>query len=102
MVLRITGLADRVDTPGLDREQIRQQEFQASVDRAQSAADGVFALVNSRMGGNLGADWGAVTTIVDNNVGAGACLLAESGASLTEAQRQRNRRVFFLFLQFKP
>lgn len=99
--LQITALADRVDTPGLSREQIRQQEFQASSDRANAAADGLFAIINNEVGGGLGSGWPDVINIAGTLRGIGACLLEESGPNLSEAQRQRNRRVFFQVTTFQ-
>jgi hypothetical protein len=99
--IQITALADRVDTAGLSREQIRQQEFQASLDRANAASDGLFAIINNQVGGGLGNGWPDVNNISENREGIGACILAESGPNLSEAQRQRNRRVFFQVVTFQ-
>lgn len=96
----ILGLADRVDTPGLSREQIRQQEHAAALGRANSATDGVFALLNDRVGGVLGDGWPSVDNIAERRESLGACILAESGPNLSEAQRQRNRRVLFAVTQY--
>jgi hypothetical protein len=101
-MLRVTGLSDRVDTAGLTREQIRDQEYEASSVRARSATDGIFAMLNARVGGTLGADWVDVPNIAVSNQGSGAAYLTESGSPLTEAQRQRNRRVYLRFTQFVP
>jgi hypothetical protein len=100
--LQILGLADRVDTAGLSREDIRQQEFQASQDRASTASDAVFSMLNDRVGGQLGSDWGSVANIAEISQGIGACTLAQSDANLSEDQRQQNRRVTFQFVQFTP
>jgi hypothetical protein len=99
--VQIIALADRVDTAGLSREQIRQQEFQASLDRANAASDGLFAILNNEVGGGLGSGWSDVNNIAEFRQGIGASILAESGPNLSEAQRQRNRRVFFAVVTYQ-
>lgn len=101
-VLQIHGFADRVDTPGLSREQIRQQEFTASDARAVSTADGLFAMVNDAAGGGLGSSWSDVPNIAIAAVGRGAPTLVENSANLSEIQRQRNRRIGIVYFRFVP
>lgn len=97
-----TGHSDRVDTAGLTRQQIREQEYDASRARVRNASDGIFAMLNARLGGVFGADWSSVPNIAENSQGLGAALLANSDDALSEAQRQQNRRIHCQFIQYVP
>lgn len=101
-VLTITGHSDRVDTPGLTREQRREQELQASADRSDSAEAGIKQILASRMAGPAPADWDDVQQLAFLSRVAGAAVLKEGGASLSEQQRRRNRRVQFRVVRFQP
>lgn len=100
--LTIVGASDRVDTPGLSREEIRRLERVASEDRAISAAQGIFLMLNDEFGGALGDSWQGLPDVAEVNLGKGAAFLVEDAPSLTEAQRRRNRRVIFHMVHFHP
>jgi hypothetical protein len=100
--LTIIGRSDRVDTPGLTREEIRQQEYDASFARAESAVLAIFAVINARVPGGLGGGWEEVQQIAVFDTAAGAAHLVESGPVLSEEQRQRNRRVTVTLTRFIP
>lgn len=101
-VLTITGHADRVDTSGLSREQIRQQEFEASDARAVSAKAGVRELVNQNTPFFIPDDLNDMDQIFIADRPAGAAVLREDSVPLSEDQRQRNRRVQFRLIRFQP
>lgn len=99
-VVRIQGHSDRDDTPGLSREEHRVKELTASVDRANSATDGLLELVR---GEDLEfADWADVQQIVVMPTVAGGADLVHSAPSLSDAQRRQNRRVTFVVARFQP
>jgi hypothetical protein len=103
-VLIIQGHSDRVDTPGLSREQCRLQELQASIDRANSATHGVFQIIASKVPDpqSFPTDWADLNQVVVSPKAAGAAMLVNSDASLSEEQRKRNRRVAFTLVTFLP
>ena len=101
-VLTITGHADRVDTPGLTREQIRQQEFEASDARAVSAKAGVRDLINQQTPFFIPDDLNDLSQIFVADRPAGAAVLREDSVPLSEDQRKRNRRVQFRLIRFQP
>jgi hypothetical protein len=101
-VLRAIGHSDRVDKEGTSREQRRAQELQASIDRVNSALDGIYQLVAAQIGAEIPTDWGEVTNIGVTPVAAGAAVLVESADALSEEQRQRNRRVELALFVFLP
>jgi hypothetical protein len=101
-VLTVLGYADRVDTPGLGREDIRNQEFAAGVARAVSSKETIFTMLNTAVGGTLGTTWADVVNITVVFPSLGAANLINSDSGLTEAQRQRNRRVLMFVTQFIP
>ena len=101
-VLTITGHGDRVDTEGLSREQRRQLEFEASDARATSAKAGVRELINNQTPFFIPDDLNDLEQLFVADRPAGAAVLRESGESLTEEQRLRNRRVQFRLIRFQP
>jgi flagellar motor protein MotB len=101
-VLTITGHSDRVDTEGLSREQRRQQELDASSDRAKSADYGVKNILHSRFQGMLPVDLDDIDLLAIVFRAAGAAVLWEKGSSLSAAQRRQNRRVQFRVIRFVP
>jgi hypothetical protein len=101
-VLTITGHADRVDTEGLTREQRRQQEFDSSDARALSAVAGVRQLIDQQTPFFIPADLNDLSQLHVADRPAGAAVLKESTDSLSEEQRQRNRRVQFRVIRFQP
>lgn len=101
-VLTITGHADRVDTEGLTREQRRQQEFEASQARSDSADQGVKEIIRSRFLGFVPADLDELQQLAILPRPAGAAVLREASDMLTEEQRKRNRRVQFRVVRFQP
>jgi hypothetical protein len=101
-VLTITGHSDRVDTEGLTREQRRQQEFDASQARSNSADEGVKEIIRSRFLGFVPADFNELQQLAILPRPAGAAVLREGSELLTEEQRKRNRRVQFRVVRFQP
>lgn len=98
-VLAIIGRADRVDTPGLSREEIRQQEYDASSARCDGAFGGIYVLVQERFG-LFPDDWS--NRVHTMGVPTGASRLLYSHPDLSELERQQNRRVTFTLVQFTP
>lgn len=101
-VLTITGHADRVDTAGLTREQIRQQELDASDARAISAVAGVRQLIDQQTPFFIPDDLNDMPQLFVADRPAGAAVLRETSVPLSEDQRQRNRRVQFRLIHFQP
>ena len=101
-VLCAVGHSDRVDTEGTSREQRRAQELQASIDRVNSAVDGIYQLVAAQIAAEIPTDWGEVTNVGVKPVAAGAAVLVESADALSEEQRLRNRRVELALFVFLP
>ena len=101
-VITVAGHSDRVDTPGIDREQRREQELQASKDRAQSALAFIDASLRGLAAQPLPADLNDLQQIHFSTRWAGASLLVEKDAILSEAQRQSNRRVQLRVIRFAP
>jgi hypothetical protein len=101
-VLTVTGHADRVDTPGLTREEIRQQEFEASDARAVSAKAGVREIINQQTPFFIPDDLNDMDQIFVADRPAGAAVLREDSVPLSEDQRKLNRRVQFRLIRFQP
>jgi hypothetical protein len=101
-VLTVTGHADRVDDPGLTREEIRQQEFDASDARAISAKAGVRELIDQNTPFFIPADLNDMPQLFVADRPAGAAVLRENSVPLSEDQRKRNRRVQFRLIRFQP
>jgi len=101
-VLTVTGHADRVDTPGLTREQRRQQEFDASDARALSAVAGVRQLIDQQTPFFIPSDLNDLSQLHVADRPAGAAVLKETADDMNEEQRQRNRRVQFRVIRFQP
>ena len=93
-----------MDTEGLSRENRRLQELQANADQAKSASAGVFQIVASEVPNPeaFPADWADVSQVAMLTRVAGAALLFNSSAALTEAQRKENRRVELTLVTFIP
>jgi hypothetical protein len=101
-VLALEGHADRVDTPGLSREQTRTQELQASIDRANSASDGIFQTLASNSSEDFPSDWADLMQVGIVLSACGGAVLINSGVSLSEPERQQNRRVKLTLVSFLP
>jgi hypothetical protein len=101
-VLTITGHSDRVDTAGLTREQRRLQEFSASTDRADSAAEGIEQIIHDRLLGFVPDDFDELQQVAIFPRAAGAAVLRESAEALSDVQRRRNRRVQMRVVRFQP
>lgn len=100
-VLSIAGHSDRVDTAGVDRHAARIQELESSEARAESCLEFMVSLINSEVAG-LPADLDSLDTFSLAVRWAGASLLRESDAVLSDAQRERNRRVQIRAVAFVP
>jgi hypothetical protein len=101
-VLTVTGHSDRVDTEGLTREQRRQQEFAASGERANNAAEGVKQIIRDNFLGVVPANLDELQQLAILVRAAGAAVLSESAEGLSEEQRRRNRRVQFRVVRYQP
>lgn len=100
-VVTVAGHGDRVDTPGLTREQRRLQELQASTDRASNAVDAITQIINERLKGRVPADLNDLPQLALIPRASGAALLVESSDALSEDQRRRNRRVMIRVVRFQ-
>jgi hypothetical protein len=98
----IIGHADRYDVPGASTEERRARELDASRQRMESA--GTFVL--TRFADALSADGFPTPTTFDDPTNVGFCFVKAGAADLvnlvpaTEAEREQNRRVKFLAIQF--
>lgn len=93
VVLEVQGHSDRDDTDGLSREQHRQKELQASIDRANNALDSLLQIVTFQFPGVFPPDWAFCNHVAVMPVSCGGADLIESSASLSDLQRRLNRRV---------
>lgn len=100
-VMTVTGHSDRVDDPGLSREQRRIKELEASQARAQSAVNGVLELIRSA-GVEVPDNFEELQQLEIADRGAGAAVLREFSDALGEDQRKRNRRVQIRVIRFEP
>jgi hypothetical protein len=101
-VLSMEGHSDRVDTDGLSREQRRLEELSASVNRVNSAGDGIFQLLANHFGPGFPADWADLSQIGVGFAASGGAVLLHSSPSLSDAQRRANRRVVLHLTSFVP
>jgi len=101
-VLSMEGHSDRVDTDGLSREQRRIEELTASVNRVNSAGDGIFQLLANWFGPGFPADWADLSQVAVGFVASGGAALLHSDPSLSDAQRRANRRVVLHLMSFVP
>jgi flagellar motor protein MotB len=101
-VLTIEGHSDRVDSEGLNREQRRQMELDASNARAGSADAAVKQMLRARYAGNLPDDFDNQPNIAILSSGFGAAVLVEKGDSITWSQRLANRRIQMYVTRFTP
>jgi hypothetical protein len=101
-VLSMEGHSDRVDTEGLSREERRIQELTASVNRVNSAGDGIFQLLANHFGPGFPADWADLSQVVAGFAASGGAALLHSTPGLSDAQRRANRRVVLHLMSFVP
>ena len=101
-VLSMEGHSDRVDSGGLSREELRIQELTASVNRVNSAGDGIFQLLNNWFGPGFPPDWADLSQVAVGFVACGGASLLHSTPSLSDAQRRANRRVVLHLMTFIP
>ena len=100
--LTILGHADRDDTPGLSREDHRITELSASAERMESALEAINDSIGAGLGEATVVPIGQRQQLTATTVRGGAADLVESGAALTEPQRQLNRRVVLIAAFFTP
>lgn len=101
-VLSLEGHSDRVDTAGLSREERRIEELTASVNRVNSAGDGIFQMLAEWFGPGFPADWADLSQIAVGFAASGGAALLHSDANLSDAQRRANRRVVLHLSSFVP
>src|SRR5262249_17289016 len=89
-VLEVAGHSDRVDTEGLSREERRLQELQASIDRTNSAADTIFAMLAAAFGPGFPSDWAKLDQVAVAPIACGGAVLLFSSGSLSDAERRAN------------
>jgi hypothetical protein len=100
----IIGHADRYDVSGASSEERRARELDASRQRMDSAGNFVF----TRFGDTLSADGFTRPATVDDPTNVGFDVVPAGAADLvnlvpaSEAEREQNRRVKFLAIQFSP
>jgi hypothetical protein len=100
----IIGHADRYDVPGASIDERRAREFEASRQRMESA--GTFVL--TQFSDALSADGFTPPMTFDDPTNVGFCFVRAGAAELvnvapaSEAEREQNRRVKFLAIQFSP
>jgi hypothetical protein len=98
----IIGHADRFDVPGVSIEERRARELDASRQRMESAGNFVFA----RFGDTLSADGFTRPATFEDPTNVGFDFVTAGAADLvnlvpaSEAEREQNRRVKFLAIQF--
>lgn len=98
------GHADRFDGPGATIEERRARELDASRKRMESAGTFVF----TRFGDSLSADGFTRPTSFDDPTNVGFDFVTAGAADLvhlvptSQAEREQNRRVKFLAIQFSP
>ena len=100
----IVGHSDRYDVPGASAEERRARELDASRNRRDSA----FAFLFQHLVDALTADGVTAPANVNGFTNIGFCGVNAGAADLVnlmpagEAEREQNRRVKFLILQFSP
>jgi len=96
----IEGHSDRDDTPGRTPEDRRANEKEMSTLRAQSARDFIFGQIDEVLP-EIGAT-GSTENIHISVVVCGSAVLDEPNPGDDEGLRQRNRRVHFGRVIFRP
>ena len=100
-VLTVAGHSDRVDTAGLSHIDRLAQEADASLKRAQSAIEGIHAMVQQRSPG-APSDLDTLPFFFVFRRFAGAAVLINDAATLSDAERRQNRRVQIRLVVFTP
>ena len=101
-MLSLEGHSDRVDTDGLSREERRIEELSASINRVNSAGDGIFQLLANWFGPGFPADWADLGQIGVGFAASGGAALIYSDPALSDAQQHANRRVVLNLISFVP